>query len=107
MKLSIAILSLSTLIADAGCPFSKTANEVPNDDHHRHLRHRPLASLGEGATKDKLATIIENQKVKAGDRRSLIQISCMTDTHYDDIRSNIVDMATVVRRTIDIVFMPT
>ena len=97
MKLSIAILSLSALIVDAGCPFSKTANnDVPDGNHHRHLRHRPLASLSEGATKDKLTTIIENQKVKAGDRRSLIQTSCMTDTHYDDIRSNIVDMATVL-----------
>ena len=108
MKLSIAILSLSALVVDAGCPFSETTSDAPNDDHHRHLRHGPLASLGEGAAKDKLANIIGNQKIKTGDRRSLIQTSCMTETHYDDIRDNIADMATVVRTIIDIVrLMPT
>lgn len=102
MKLSIAILSLSAIIVDAGCPFSETTNDVPNDDQHRHLRLRRLASLGEGATKDKLTNIIERQKIKIGARRSLIQTSCMTETHYNDIRNNISEMATVVR-TIEIV----
>lgn len=98
MKLSFAILSLSALAHNVhgACPFSKTSESAPDDNQHRHLRRR-LASLSEGETKDELAVIIKNQQLKADKDRSLLQTACMTRANYDDIQTNIADMASVVR----------
>ena len=100
MKLSFAILSLSALARNVqgACPFSKTSDNAPDDNQHRHLRRR-LASLSEGETRDDIAVIIKNQQQKAHKNRSL-QTACMTHDTYDDIQTNIADLARVVRTII-------
>ena len=96
MKVNFNLFILSALSSVASsCPFSKTSSDIPDDNQHRHLRRR-MASLREGETKDKLASIIKKQQLKADERKRSLQTSCMTNEDYNDIRVNIAQMAAAV-----------
>ena len=70
------------------CPFSETADEIPNDLTHKGLRGRRLASLSDDkSTRLKLASIISERK------RSLQNESCVSTNVYESIRTTIDEMA--------------
>lgn len=96
MKVSFYLFLFATLSSvGTSCPFSKTSTDIPDDIQHRHLRRR-MASLREGETKDKLASIIKKQSLKSEGMKRSLQTTCMTNANYNDIRNNIAQMAEVI-----------
>lgn len=96
MKLSFHLFLFATLSSvTTSCPFSKTSTDIPDDNQHRHLRRR-MASLREGQTKDKLASIVKIQARKSDEIKRSLQTSCVSHANYDDIRNNIAQMAVAI-----------
>jgi len=83
MKWLSNALFFSLFINASACPFSNTGDEVPCDENHRHVRRRRLASLSEDdTTREKLASIIAEQK------RSLqAHPECITTENYENLRT--------------------
>jgi len=87
----IALLFLSNLSVTFGvCPFSRTSQEVPNDNNSQQVRCRRSELLAEDkTTKEKLAAIIKKRK----DQRLLQQANCVTHIVYDNIHDDIASIA--------------
>ena len=86
------LLFLANDVTNAGCPFSKTTDEMPCDSNHQHLRKRRLATLSEdNATKAKLAKIISKRKRKVQQGSG-----CVTHDMYAELRSDLEDMADAI-----------
>ncbi len=98
MKTSGIILLLSSITWSlvAPCPFSKSSGEIPDDNTHRHLSSRVGGVMEDTDTKAKIEQIIRRQQEKLQLKRRSQQTTCMTQSHYDDIRHTIDSMAQAV-----------